>query len=45
VQPLEHPHDLDAGLRVEIPGRFVREQDRRIVDERPGDGDALALTA
>ena len=45
VQPFEHPHDLDAGLRVEIPGRFVREQDRRIVDEGTGDGDALALTA
>ena len=45
MQALEHRHDFDAGLRVEIPGRLVGEQDGRIVDERARDGDALALTA
>ena len=38
-------HDLDAGLRVEIPGRLVGEQNRGVVDERAGDRDALALAA
>jgi hypothetical protein len=45
VEPLEDGHDLDPRLRVEVSGGLVREQDRRIVDERAGDGDALALTA
>ncbi len=45
VQAREQGHDLDAGLRIEVTGRFVGEQDRRIVDERAGDGDALPLTA
>ena len=29
VEFLEHAHDLDAGLAVEIAGGFVREQQRR----------------
>ena len=45
VEPLEQRHDLDAGLRVEVAGRLVGEQDRRVVHERAGDRDALALTA
>src|SRR5262245_1524102 len=45
VQALEQPHDLGAGFRVEVAGRLVGEQDRRVVDERAGDGDALTLTA
>ena len=45
VKTSEDAHDFRAGLRVEVPGRLVREKDRRIVDERPGDGDALALAA
>ena len=45
VEALEDGHDLDAGLRVEVAGRLVGEQDRRIVDERPGDRDALTLAA
>ena len=38
-------HDLMRGLGVEIAGGFVREQDARAVDQRPGDGDALLLAA
>ena len=38
-------HDLVAHLRVEVAGRFVREQDARPADDRPGDGDALLLAA
>jgi hypothetical protein len=45
VQPLEERHDLDAGLRVEVAGRLVGQQDRRVVDQRARDGDALALAA
>ena len=45
VQLGEQPHDFDAGLRVEVAGRLVGEQDRRVVDERARDGDALALAA
>ena len=45
VQPGEQRHDLDAGLRVEVAGRFVGEQNRRVVDQGPGDRNPLALTA
>ena len=45
VQPLEDPHYLDAGPRVEIARGLVREEQRRIVHERARDGDALLLTA
>ena len=45
VQALEDPHHFDAGPRVEVPGRLVREQDRRVVDQRAGDRDALLLSA
>ena len=45
VQAIEERHDLDAGFRVEIPGRLVGQENRRIVDQSPGDGDALSLTA
>ena len=45
VEPLEQRHDFDAGLRVEVAGRLVGEQDRRVVDERARDRDALALAA
>src|SRR5439155_23990416 len=43
VDPVEQPHDLDAGVRVEVAGRLVGEQDQRPVDERPGHRDALLL--
>ena len=45
VQAIEERHDFDAGLRIEVAGRLVGEQDRRVVDQRARDGDALALTA
>ncbi len=37
--------DLLGALAVEAAGRLVGEDERRVVGERPGDGDALALTA
>src|SRR5688500_9866743 len=44
-EPLKQRHDFRAGLRVEIAGRLVGQQQRWIVDQRPGDGDALTLAA
>ncbi len=45
VQLVEQGEDLDARLRIEIAGRLVGEQDRRVRDERARDRDALPLTA
>ena len=42
AQEREH---LGGGGRVEVAGRLVGEHHRRLVDERPGDGDALLLAA
>jgi len=30
---VEKSHDLNAGLRVKIPGRLIRENDGRLVDQ------------
>src|SRR4029079_18604013 len=38
---LQHAVDLDV---VEVRGRFVGEDDGRVVGERAGDGDPLLLT-
>ncbi len=45
VQALENVHDLDARPRVEVAGRLVRQEDRRLVDECARDRDALLLAA
>src|SRR5690349_12314472 len=45
VQALEDPHDFDAGFGIEVPGWLVSEQDRRGVDQRARDCDALLLSA
>ena len=45
VQFAKELDDLAAGAGIEIPGRLVSHQDIRIVDECPGDGDALLLPA
>ena len=41
----EHGHYFTAALAVEAGGGFISEDDDGVVDERPGDGDALALAA
>ena len=38
-------HDLQAGLGVQVAGGLVGQNDRRAVDQRPGNGHALALAA
>ena len=45
VQIADQREDLLAGVRVEIAGRFVGEQNRRIDRQRARDRDALALAA
>ena len=45
VELLKNRHDLDAGAAVEIPGRFIRQQHLRIIDQRARNRDALLLTA
>ena len=45
VEVEQQPADLVARSRVDRAGRLVGEQQRRPVDERPGDRDALPLAA
>ena len=42
---LQQIHHLDAGLRVQGAGGFVRQQDIRVVDKSPGNGHPLHLAA
>ena len=44
-QPLEDRHHLVRGLGVEVAGRLVGHDDRRVADERARDRDALLLAA
>ena len=44
-QLFEDADDVAAGLLVEVAGRLVGQDQRRVVDERAGDGHALALAA
>ena len=43
VQVLEKFQDGEAGDTVQVPGRLVGQDDRRASDDRPGNGDPLAL--
>ena len=45
VQLLKDSHDFNAGSAVEVAGRLIREQDLRVINERPRNGDALLLSA
>ena len=45
LKPPEHRKDLGRARRIEVAGRLVREQQRRRVDQRPCQGDALLLAA
>ena len=41
----EHLEDLRADRGIEIRGRFIGEEDRRVAGQRTCDGDALLLSA
>ena len=45
TRPLEEAEDRVGGLGVEVAGGLVGGEDRRVVGERAGDGDALLLAA
>ena len=45
VQVVQQVHDLHAGDGIEIARRFVGQNQRRAIDQRAGDGDALLLPA
>ena len=45
VQARQQLNDLRPGGRVKIPRRFVSKNHRRIVDQRPGDGNPLLLSS
>lgn len=45
VEVLEDFHDFNGSAAIEIPGRLVREQDRRTVHESTRNGHALLLAA
>ena len=45
VQRLQQVEDLVAGLAIEVAGRLVAQQQRRIGDDRARDADALLLAA
>ena len=38
-------HDVPAGVLIQGRGGFIADEERRFVDERAGDGDALLLAA
>ena len=42
-QIFEQSHDFDARFRIEISGRFIRQNDRRAIYQRTCNGDALSL--
>jgi len=41
---VEQLEDLAAGLGIEVPGRFIRQQYRRLVGQGSGDGHPLAFS-
>src|SRR3990170_2340122 len=45
VDPVQELHYPDAGVRVEVAGWFVGDEDRRLGDEGAGDADPLLLAA
>ena len=45
MQRLQQPHDFFACRKIEITGRFVCKNQRRIVNQRARDGHALLLAA
>ena len=45
MQRIQQGHDFDPGFGIQSPGRFVGKQDFRLVNQCPGDGDPLTLSA
>src|SRR6188768_417428 len=45
IEPLEDIHYLDGGSRVERSSRLIRQDNGRVVDQGPRQGDSLLLSA
>ena len=45
IERLQEVEDLVPGLAVEVAGRFITEQERRVRHDGTGDPDALLLAA
>ena len=45
MQLVKQRHDFGAGGGVQVPGRLISQDEGRIVDQRAGDRDSLALAA
>src|SRR6476661_63500 len=45
VQLVEQGHDLSAGLRIQVAGGLIGQDDGGLIDQSARDGHALALTA
>ena len=45
VELLKHLQDFDAGVRIEVARGLVGQHQGRLVDQRPGNGHALLLSA
>ena len=43
IEPFDQFENCLGGVRIERAGRFIQQQDSRIVGERTGDGDTLLL--
>src|ERR1019366_9374183 len=44
IDPVEKPHDAEAGGRIEVTGGFVGKDNQRSVHERPSHGHSLLFT-
>jgi hypothetical protein len=44
-QAFYEPHNVMADLRIQIAGGFIREQQRRVVDQCAGQSDPLLLSS
>ena len=42
---IEDAHNAERAFAVEWGGGFVGENDRRLIGQRPGDGDTLLFSA
>ena len=45
VESVEQLHDFPAGFGVEVAGGFIGQQNRRLVNDGAGDGNALIFSA
>src|SRR5690606_19423078 len=45
IEPDKKIHDFNTGFGVQVAGQLVGKQKGRVVDQSPGNGNALLLTA